>query len=123
MKPIQLRMARAAVGWSVRELAEKAGITANTVTRIENGAAIALLNVWCMARTGENRGVLLNPLTRVPNLLHFLERSPKTGYTAERRLPWMRVTGRKGPREAMICASRLTLAAPRLVCASSISLR
>jgi len=31
-------MARAAVGWGVRELAEKAGVTANTVTRIENGA-------------------------------------------------------------------------------------
>ena len=38
MKGIQLRMARAAVGWGVRELAEKAGVTANTVTRIENGA-------------------------------------------------------------------------------------
>jgi transcriptional regulator with XRE-family HTH domain len=38
MKAIQLRMARAAVGWGVRELAERAGITANTVTRIENGA-------------------------------------------------------------------------------------
>jgi DNA-binding XRE family transcriptional regulator len=38
MKAIQLRMARAAVGWGVRELAEKAGVTANTVTRIENGA-------------------------------------------------------------------------------------
>jgi transcriptional regulator with XRE-family HTH domain len=31
-------MARAAVGWGVRELAEKAGVTANTVTRIENGS-------------------------------------------------------------------------------------
>jgi transcriptional regulator with XRE-family HTH domain len=31
-------MARAAVGWGVRDLAEKAGLTANTVTRIENGA-------------------------------------------------------------------------------------
>jgi len=31
-------MARAAVGWGVRELVERAGITANTVTRIENGA-------------------------------------------------------------------------------------
>ena len=31
-------MARAAIGWGVRELAERAGITANTVTRIENGA-------------------------------------------------------------------------------------
>ena len=38
MKAIQLRMARAALGWGVRELAEKAGVTANTVTRIENGA-------------------------------------------------------------------------------------
>jgi transcriptional regulator with XRE-family HTH domain len=38
MKPVQLRMARAATGWGVRELAKKAGIAANTVTRIENGA-------------------------------------------------------------------------------------
>ena len=38
MDPAQMRMARAALGWGVRELAEKAGITANTVTRIENGA-------------------------------------------------------------------------------------
>jgi transcriptional regulator with XRE-family HTH domain len=38
MTPVQLRMARAAVGWGVRELAAKAGVTANTVTRIENGA-------------------------------------------------------------------------------------
>jgi transcriptional regulator with XRE-family HTH domain len=38
MNPVQLRMARAAVGWGVRELAERAGVTANTVTRIENGA-------------------------------------------------------------------------------------
>ena len=38
MKPIQLKMARAAVGWGVRDLAKKAGVTANTVTRIENGA-------------------------------------------------------------------------------------
>lgn len=38
MKGVQIRMARAAVGWGVRELAKKAGVTANTVTRIENGA-------------------------------------------------------------------------------------
>ena len=31
-------MARAAVGWGVRDLAKEAGVTANTVTRIENGA-------------------------------------------------------------------------------------
>jgi transcriptional regulator with XRE-family HTH domain len=38
MKPVQLKMARAAIGWGVRELAERAGVTANTVTRIENGS-------------------------------------------------------------------------------------
>jgi transcriptional regulator with XRE-family HTH domain len=38
MRAIQIKMARAAVGWGVRELAKKAGVTANTVTRIENGA-------------------------------------------------------------------------------------
>lgn len=31
-------MARAALGWGVRELAEKAGVTANTVNRFENGS-------------------------------------------------------------------------------------
>jgi transcriptional regulator with XRE-family HTH domain len=38
MKAIQLKMARVAVGWGVRDLAKKAGVAANTVTRIENGA-------------------------------------------------------------------------------------
>jgi transcriptional regulator with XRE-family HTH domain len=33
----QVRMARAAVGWGVRELAEKAKINPNTVSRIEKG--------------------------------------------------------------------------------------
>jgi transcriptional regulator with XRE-family HTH domain len=34
----QIRMGRAAVRWGVRELAKNAGVTANTVARIENGA-------------------------------------------------------------------------------------
>ncbi|MFD1744064.1 helix-turn-helix domain-containing protein [Rhizobium helianthi] len=38
MKAVQLKMARAAVGLGVRELARLAGVTANTITRIENGA-------------------------------------------------------------------------------------
>jgi transcriptional regulator with XRE-family HTH domain len=38
MRAVQVKMARAAVGWGVRELAKRAGLTANTVTRIENGA-------------------------------------------------------------------------------------
>ena len=34
----QVRMARAALGWGVRDLAARAGVTANTVSRYENGA-------------------------------------------------------------------------------------
>ena len=34
MKAIQLRMARAAIGWGVRELAEKAGVTAQYGRRV-----------------------------------------------------------------------------------------
>ncbi len=36
--PVQVRMARAALGWGVRDLAVNAGVTANTVSRFENGA-------------------------------------------------------------------------------------
>lgn len=34
----QLKMARAALGWSVRDVAMKAGVAANTVSRYENGS-------------------------------------------------------------------------------------
>lgn len=34
----QLRMARAAMNWSVRDLAKRAGVAANTVSRFENGS-------------------------------------------------------------------------------------
>ena len=33
----QIRMARAALQWGVRELAKEAGVTPNTVSRIESG--------------------------------------------------------------------------------------
>ena len=37
--PVQCRMARAAKGWGVRDLAAKAGVSFSTVTRFENGSA------------------------------------------------------------------------------------
>ncbi len=37
LEGIQVRMGRAAVGWNVRELARNAGVTPNTISRIENG--------------------------------------------------------------------------------------
>jgi transcriptional regulator with XRE-family HTH domain len=57
MTPIQLRMARAAVGWGVRELAAKAGVTANTVTRIENGADAKQSTIERLQRVLEEAGV------------------------------------------------------------------
>lgn len=38
MDAIQLRMARSALAIGVRDLAEMSGITANTISRIENGS-------------------------------------------------------------------------------------
>lgn len=57
MKPVQLRMARAAVGWGVRELAEKAGVTANTVTRVENGADAKQSTIDALRKALEAAGV------------------------------------------------------------------
>jgi transcriptional regulator with XRE-family HTH domain len=57
MRAIQLRMARAAVGWGVRELAKKAGITANTVTRIENGADAKQSTMDALQRALEAAGI------------------------------------------------------------------
>ena len=57
MKAVQLRMARAAVGWGVRELAERAGVTANTVTRIENGADAKQSTMDALQRALELAGI------------------------------------------------------------------
>jgi transcriptional regulator with XRE-family HTH domain len=57
MKAVQLRMARAAIGWGVRELGEKAGVAANTVTRIENGADAKQSTMDKLKRALEAAGV------------------------------------------------------------------
>ena len=57
MNAIQLRMARAAIGWGVRELAKKAGVTANTVTRIENGADAKQSTINALRRALEAAGI------------------------------------------------------------------
>src|SRR5215472_17188216 len=57
MKAIQLRMARAAIGWGVRELAERAGVAANTVTRIENGADAKQSTMDALQRALEAAGI------------------------------------------------------------------
>ncbi|HMA70487.1 MAG TPA: helix-turn-helix transcriptional regulator [Xanthobacteraceae bacterium] len=61
MKAVQLRMARAAVGWGVRELAKRAGVTANTVTRIELGADAKQSTIDALQRTLEAAGIEFIP--------------------------------------------------------------
>ncbi len=85
MKAIQLRMARAAVGWGVRELAKKAGITANTVTRIENGADAKQSTMDRLQRAleaagieftnGDHPGVRLSRATTTPERASGSKRS------------------------------------------------
>jgi transcriptional regulator with XRE-family HTH domain len=57
MTPVQLKMARAALGWGVRELAKKAGVTANTVTRIENGSDAKQSTIAALRAALESAGV------------------------------------------------------------------
>ena len=45
------------IGWGVRELAEKAGVTANTVTRIENGADAKQSTIDALQRALEAAGI------------------------------------------------------------------
>ena len=61
MEARQIRMARAALGWGVRELAAKAGVTANTVTRIENGADAKHSTMDALRRALEQGGVEFIP--------------------------------------------------------------
>ncbi len=61
MTAAQLRMARAALGWSVRDLAAKAQVNANTITRIENGADALAGTLARIRATLEEAGVVFLP--------------------------------------------------------------
>ena len=50
-------MARAALGWGVRELAAQAGIATNTVSRFENGADALGDTLLKIQRTLERAGI------------------------------------------------------------------
>lgn len=58
MKPEQVRMARAALGLGVRELAEAAGVTAATITRFETAkGGIQLATAEALRAALEARGI------------------------------------------------------------------
>ncbi|MEO1020130.1 MAG: helix-turn-helix transcriptional regulator [Pseudomonadota bacterium] len=57
IKGVQIRMARAALGWGVRELATAAGVQPNTVSRYENGDVAKTTTVEALQRVLEAAGV------------------------------------------------------------------
>jgi transcriptional regulator with XRE-family HTH domain len=54
----QVKMARAALGIGVRELAERAGITANTVSRFENSGGGLATTVNAIQKALEDAGII-----------------------------------------------------------------
>lgn len=54
----QVRMARAALDWTVRDLARKSGVSANTVSRYENGTDAMGDTLMRIRRTFETAGVM-----------------------------------------------------------------
>ena len=51
-------MARAALGWSVRDLASRAGLAANTVSRYENGTDAYGETLTKIQRAFEQAGII-----------------------------------------------------------------
>lgn len=62
LDPVQVRMARAALGLSVRELAERSGVADSTILRFETGkGAILTTNMARIQKALEEAGVLFLP--------------------------------------------------------------
>ena len=55
---VQIKMARAALGWGVRDLAAKTGLAANTISRYENGADALGETLLRIQRTFEEAGII-----------------------------------------------------------------
>ncbi|MDJ0514385.1 MAG: helix-turn-helix transcriptional regulator [Methyloceanibacter sp.] len=58
---VQMRMARAALQWGVRDLADKANVSPNTVTRFENGADARVDTIVHLQEVLEKAGVIFVP--------------------------------------------------------------
>ncbi|MEO1240722.1 MAG: helix-turn-helix transcriptional regulator [Pseudomonadota bacterium] len=61
MTPIQCKMARAALGWGVRDLAEEADVAVSTVSRFEAEQNINLSTMTAMKEALENGGFQFIP--------------------------------------------------------------
>jgi transcriptional regulator with XRE-family HTH domain len=58
---LQLRLARTALRWGVRDLAEQAGVSPNTVSRFENGAGVRADTLGHLQDVLEEAGVVFVP--------------------------------------------------------------
>ena len=58
MRPVHLRMARAALGWSVRDLEAKSGVGRNTISRYEIGHDILASAVASLEKVLADQGVV-----------------------------------------------------------------
>jgi transcriptional regulator with XRE-family HTH domain len=61
MLPVQSRMARAALGWGVRDLAKAAMTSPDTVARFERGEELKPRTVAALRAALESGGVVLLP--------------------------------------------------------------
>jgi transcriptional regulator with XRE-family HTH domain len=59
---LQVRMARAALGWGVRELAKQTGLAANTVSRFENGSGARAETLRLIQSALEKAGIVFIPM-------------------------------------------------------------
>ena len=61
MLPVQCRMARVALGWGVRELAQAAKVSPDTVARLERGEGLRERTADAVQRALEEAGVQFIP--------------------------------------------------------------
>ena len=59
--PIQVKRARVAVGWGVRELADAAAVSPNTITRLERGEHLHDRTIAAIRAALEQAGVEFIP--------------------------------------------------------------
>ena len=57
MLPVQSRMARAALGWGVRDLAKNSGTSPDTVARFERGEELREVTLISLRRALEAAGI------------------------------------------------------------------
>lgn len=61
MMPVQCKMARVALGWGTRDLAKFAGVSPDTVARLERGEKLREATVAAIQAAFENAGIEFIP--------------------------------------------------------------